>query len=213
MKKVVFIGAGGHCQNIITFFRHNPEYSIYGLVDAAMTGAVLDLPIVGTDAVLPDLLIKENVRYAFIGVGSVGDSRLRAKLFTETRELGFELINIFHPASVVSEDLILGNGNVVLAGSIINAGVTIGDNCIINTGAILEHDTQIGNHVHIAPGAVLGGAVQVGDRSHVGIGATVIQGVKIGVNSVVGAGAVVLEDVPDNCVVVGVPAKIIKSHP
>lgn len=212
MKKVVFIGAGEHCQNIITFFRHNQEYSIYGLVDAAKTGTVLDFPIVGPDAVLPDLL-REDVRYAFIGVGSVGDNRVRRKLFTMARELGFELINIAHPQSMVSEDFQMGTGNLLLAGCIINAGVTVGDNCIINTGAILEHDIQLGNHVHIAPRAVLGGAVQVGDLSHVGIGATVIQGVKIGTNSVVGAGAVVLRDVPDNSVVVGVPAKIIKSHP
>lgn len=45
----------------------------------------------------------------------------------------------------------------------------------------------------------------------IGAGATVLPGVTIGENSVVAAGAVVSKDVPDNVIVGGVPAKIIKS--
>ena len=210
MKKVVFIGAGGHCKNILAFFRFNREYSIHGITDMERTGAIYDIPILGTDAILADLLTHEGVQFAFIGVGSVGDSSIRARLYDRVSEAGFTLLNILHPASIVSEDVHMGSGNLILAGSIINAGVSLGDNCIINTGAIIEHDIRLGNHVHIAPGAVLGGAVEVGDLSHVGIGATVLQGVKIGTNALIGAGAVVIEDVPDHAVVVGVPAKVIK---
>lgn len=44
-----------------------------------------------------------------------------------------------------------------------------------------------------------------------GAGAIVLPGVTIGNNVVVAAGAVVTKDVPDNCVVAGVPAKVIKE--
>ena len=44
----------------------------------------------------------------------------------------------------------------------------------------------------------------------VGAGATVLGPVIIGDNVQIGAGAVVVKDVPDNCVVIGVPARIIK---
>lgn len=50
----------------------------------------------------------------------------------------------------------------------------------------------------------------MGEKTLVGIGATVIPNVKIGKNVSIGAGTVVLQDVPDNAVVVGVPARIIK---
>ena len=44
----------------------------------------------------------------------------------------------------------------------------------------------------------------------IGAGATILPGVTVGENSVVAAGAVVSKDVPDNCVVAGVPAKVVK---
>jgi UDP-perosamine 4-acetyltransferase len=45
----------------------------------------------------------------------------------------------------------------------------------------------------------------------VGIGATVIEKVRIGAGAFVGAGAVVIRDVPDNVVVAGVPARILRE--
>lgn len=44
----------------------------------------------------------------------------------------------------------------------------------------------------------------------IGAGATILPGVTIGENSIVAAGAVVNKDVPDNCIVGGIPAKLIK---
>ncbi len=51
----------------------------------------------------------------------------------------------------------------------------------------------------------------MGPAAWIGIGATIKDRVRVGANSIVGAGAVVLKDVPDNSVVVGVPAKFIRN--
>lgn len=53
--------------------------------------------------------------------------------------------------------------------------------------------------------------ISVGNDVWIGGNVTIIGGVKIGQNVVIGAGAVVTKDVPDNCVVGGVPAKLIKK--
>lgn len=45
----------------------------------------------------------------------------------------------------------------------------------------------------------------------IGVGATILPGVTVGENSIVAAGAVVSKDVPDNTIVGGIPAKVIKS--
>jgi len=45
----------------------------------------------------------------------------------------------------------------------------------------------------------------------IGSSATILCGVTIGKNAIVGAGAVVTKDVPDNTVVAGVPAKVVKN--
>ncbi len=52
--------------------------------------------------------------------------------------------------------------------------------------------------------------INVGDNCYFGTGCTVLAPCKIGNNVTVAAGAVVTKDIPDNCIVAGVPAKIIK---
>ncbi len=52
--------------------------------------------------------------------------------------------------------------------------------------------------------------IEVGDNCYIGTGATILGPVKIGNNVTIAAGAVVLSDVPDNAVVGGVPAKVLK---
>ena len=82
---------------------------------------------------------------------------------------------------------------------------------IINSGAIVEHDCVIESHAHIATGAQLASTVYVGEGSHIGIGASVRQCISIGQYAIIGAGAVVIDNVPDNVVVVGVPARILRG--
>lgn len=53
--------------------------------------------------------------------------------------------------------------------------------------------------------------IEVGNNCYFGTGCTILGPVKIGNNVTVGAGAVVTKDIPDNCTVVGVPAKIIRQ--
>lgn len=53
--------------------------------------------------------------------------------------------------------------------------------------------------------------VVIKDGAHIGIGAIIMPGVTIGVGAVVGSGAVVTKDIPDSCVAVGMPAKVIKT--
>ncbi|MGN0151057.1 MAG: DapH/DapD/GlmU-related protein [Wujia sp.] len=54
--------------------------------------------------------------------------------------------------------------------------------------------------------------ISIGDNVWIGNGVTILPGVRIGKGSVIGAGSVVTKDVPDNCIVVGNPARIIKVY-
>jgi acetyltransferase-like isoleucine patch superfamily enzyme len=53
--------------------------------------------------------------------------------------------------------------------------------------------------------------VTLGRGCVIGAGAVVLPELSIGSNSVVGAGSVVTKDVPDNCLVLGVPAKVVRT--
>jgi acetyltransferase-like isoleucine patch superfamily enzyme len=54
--------------------------------------------------------------------------------------------------------------------------------------------------------------VTIGPGSWLGAGAIVLPGARIGRNVVIAAGSVVRGDVPDRCVVAGVPARIVRRH-
>ena len=89
---------------------------------------------------------------------------------------------------------------------------------MIDMGAVLGGRATVGARCHVGAGAVLAGVVEpasatpviLEDDVLVGANAVVIEGVHIGKNAVVAAGSVVISDVPDNAVVVGVPARVIK---
>lgn len=90
-----------------------------------------------------------------------------------------------------------------------HGGVTLGDGCQIGHNVVfatLNHG--------MAPedrGTTYPAPIRLGKNVWVGSNATILQGVSIGDNSIVAAGAVVTHDVPENVIVAGVPAKIIKT--
>lgn len=56
-----------------------------------------------------------------------------------------------------------------------------------------------------------GQTVSIGDGSYIGINAVIVGNVKIGKHCVIGANSVITKDVPDYCVAVGSPARVIKK--
>lgn len=87
-------------------------------------------------------------------------------------------------------------------------GIFIGDDALIGHNVVLATL----NH-GIAPAlrqSLVPAPIHLGDRVWIGSNATVLPGVSIGTNSIVGAGSVVTKDVPENCIVAGVPARFIR---
>ena len=121
-----------------------------------------------------------------------------------------KLANLIHP-SVNLEMIKIGIGNYIQENVILQAGVSIGNNSSIHTGSLIGHETKIGNSAFIAHGCNISGKVTIEDGVFVGVGATILPRLTIGKWSIIGAGAVVIDNVPSYSVVVGVPAKIIKT--
>lgn len=211
MKKIVLVGAGGHCKVIIDIIKSIRDFEIVGITDKFnIGGTLLGIPIIGNDEVLQDLFYK-GIEYAFVSVGSIDNLKFRYELYKRLKEIGFKIPTLIHKNAVVSQYAAIEEGTCVMPNAVVNADAHIGKNSIINTSSIIEHDCVIGNNCHVSPGAKLGGNCSIGNNVHIGIGATIIQGINIGDNTTIGAGAVVIDDIGDNKVAVGVPAKVIKT--
>ena len=122
------------------------------------------------------------------------------------------------PGAIIREQVEIGDNAVIMMGAVINIGAVIGPGTMIDMGAILGGRATVGRNCHIGAGAVLAGVIEpasatpviVEDGVLVGANAVVIEGVHVGKNAVVAAGAVVIEDVPENAVVAGCPARVVK---
>lgn len=208
--KIIILGAGGHAKVVwdVVLSSALPECELIGFADdnPSRTGAtVMGLPVFGS---LDTLALPRDVRV----VMGIGDNAARRRQFEQATSLGYGCLTVVHSRAVIGRGCTIGAGVVVMANVVVNSDARIEDNVILNTACSVDHDCRIGAHSHIAPGVSMAGGVTVGEDTLVGIGAAVVPGVSIGAGSIIGAGSVVTHDVESGCVVVGVPARVIKRQ-
>lgn len=112
------------------------------------------------------------------------------------------------------QPLTIGNDFFIGTHCYINgiAGLTIGDRVTIAHGTMIFSDSGPNTSSYLQQHyPITAKAIEIGSDVWIGAGAMILPGVKIGNKCVIGAGSVVKDDVPDNSVVAGSPAKVIKT--
>ena len=112
-------------------------------------------------------------------------------------------VNYLFHCCVVPYDCEIGEGSKFLYGGL---------------GTVVVRNAKIGKHVLIGTNVTIGGrsnkpgAPVIGNNVYIATGSKVLGEVTISDNVIIGANAVVIHDVPSNCSVAGVPARIIKEN-
>ncbi len=125
----------------------------------------------------------------------------------------------------IRENNLIGDNVSIGTGSALEFDNRIGNNVRIHSLCFLEM-TTIGDWVFVGPNVVFTddphpmncprykeclGGVKVEEFARIGASCTLLPGVTVGRNSLVGAGSVVTKDVPEDTVVAGCPARVLKS--
>jgi sugar O-acyltransferase (sialic acid O-acetyltransferase NeuD family) len=200
MKLLVF-GAGGLARHV--------KHIINSVYEPIVVVAFVDLvkgPPIGNIPVISE----QEAPLDIPGLLAVGDGRVRAQLGSGSFGKVFwenEPPNVIHPRACVQESsVVLGLGNIIMAGALFSCDIEIGNHCVINLGVTIGHDVTLRDYVVVNPGANISGGATLGKGCLVGTGSQVLEGVSIGEFARVGAGAVVTQDVAPGETVIGIPA-------
>ena len=151
---------------------------------------------------ITNVLVGDNVKFFnFVNVyGCSIDSNTKVGSFVE-----------------IQKDVTIGKNCKISSHSFVCSGVTIEDNVFVGHGVMFTNDlfpraTNLdGSQQTDQDWTLLETFVKKG--ASIGSNVTIVCGITIGENALIGAGSVVTKDIPDNVVVVGNPAKILKSLP
>jgi len=208
---MLIIGAKGFAKEVLEVLHQLNEIEnlvFFDDVNDDLKGNLYEkFPILKTTAEASNYFNTTDNRFTI----GAGNPVFRKKLYDKFTSLGGVFTSTISPlASIGSYDIEIGNGTNLLSGVIISNSSIIGMGCIVYYNSIITHDSNIGDFVEISPSATLLGRCAIGSYSQIGSNATILPDIVVGKNVIIGAGSVVTKNIPDNCVAVGTPAKIIK---
>lgn len=209
--KSLIIGAGTYGQVYLSYLLE-AGIEIVGFLDdnKQLHGErILDTPVIGSVSDLETLGKTHGIEAVYC---PLGDNRRRVELLEYALSLGYHTPNFIHPSVIISPNVSIGERGVyLLPATVIMPCSRINNFVMASVNSSISHHTTVEEGVFLSFGANVGALVNVGKYSYIGINATVMTGVReLGENCLVGAGAVVTKDVPQNAVVAGVPAKILR---
>ncbi|HLG11832.1 MAG TPA: acetyltransferase [Dehalococcoidia bacterium] len=216
MKKVVILGIGGTSTDILdTLSDVNaasgaPAYECAGFLDddASRWGTErFGVPVLG-----PLDLARTLQDCTFInGIGSPTNFWMKEPVIGRTG-VSLELFEtLVHPTASVSRMARLGRGTVVFQNVTITANAELGDHVVVLPNSVISHDVVVGDYSCVAGGVCVSGEARIGRACYLGTNSSILGGVRIGDGTLVGMGSVVLRDIAANSVVIGNPARFLRS--
>lgn len=210
IKKIVIYGAGGLGREIYELIDEVNKYNILGFLDDGIINnkESVNIPILGGIEFL------HNIEYPIGVVFAISDVYVKQNIYKKILQInkGHYFPIVIAKNSYVSKRAMLSEGTIVGRYCSVSTSVQLGKFVFLNTKCDIGHDSVIGDFCSLMPSVNVSGNVTIGNRTLIGVQSAILQGIKIGSDVTVGMGSKVMTDVPDNCTVMGYPAKIIARH-
>lgn len=189
--------------------RNNPNINLLGFIDNDPKKHGMDFcgyKVLGGN----DILLSDKYKNISV-INMVTSNALNRREATEQlKQFTNNFISLIHPSIDLSYTK-LGTGLYIQENVVLQYDVNIKDHVSIHIGTLVGHETTIGECSFIAHGCSISGIVSIGNNVTFGVGVNVLPRIKIGDNCIIGGGTVIIKDIPANSVVVGNPARIIKT--
>lgn len=182
MKKLLLVGAGGFGRVVL---EHTSALYDCAFLDDGDATVVDGVPVVGKTCDMAAFYPE----YKLLLV-TIGNNKLRERLYKQAAEIGYTFPNIIHPTAYVSPRAHIGSGCVLLNNAVVQNDARCGDGCILNPGVELHHDSTIGSYCLVYTNSVIRSLTTVGDRVWIGSTATVSTSAVVPDDEIIGDGEV-----------------------
>ncbi len=183
MEKLLLVGAGGFGRVVL---EHASAIYDCAFLDDGDATVVDEVPVIGKTSEMATF----HLEYKLLLV-TIGNNRIRERLYKEAAAIGYTFPNIIHPTAYVSPHAHIGTGCVILNNAVVQNNATCGDGCILNPGVELHHDSTVGSCCLIYTNSVVRSLTHVGDRVWIGSTATVSTSAVVPDDTTIGDGEVV----------------------
>lgn len=216
MKHVIVFGAPGIGVSVASILALDHEAEMLGYLNdnlpkGTMIGKYSPFPVLGNSDDYSKYIDDSDIYFSY-AFGSMKKGEYSLNKLNALNIPQDHWYSAIHPSAVIPKGFCkIGNGVVINALSQVGVDVEMGDHTMLFANSYVGHDTTMDTLAHLATNAVVGSYCNIGKAVHIGMNAVIKEHVNIGDFSVVGAGSVVLNDVPPKCIVVGNPARLLKT--
>lgn len=142
---------------------------------------------------------------------AIGEPADKSILMDRVKKAGYMLARVIHPLASISPSATIGEGVIMKAGTIVSADAVLEDNVSMEEYAVVGHDSVVRKNSQISAFVFIAGNCIIGEGTFIGLSVPVKERITIGNNVVIGMGSVVVNDIPDDVIAIGNPARPMKK--